>query len=88
MIFFHRSLEKDNIPQRPPNLNINGLTVERESSITLLRIRIDENRTWGDYIYKPLKIKLQLLLDSFIKESITSLRIASSKSTLLTYMLI
>ena len=88
MIFFHKSLRKDNIPQRLPNLNINGLTVERESSITLLRIRIDENRTWGDHIYKPLKIKLQLLLDSFIKESITSLRIASSKSTLLTYMLI
>ena len=29
--FFHKSSKKDNIPLRLLNLNINGLTVERES---------------------------------------------------------
>ena len=31
--FFHKSSKKDNIPLRLPNLNINGFTIERESSI-------------------------------------------------------
>ena len=31
--FFHKSSKQDNIPLRLPNLNINGLTVDRESSI-------------------------------------------------------
>ena len=35
-------------------------------------------------MYIPLKIKLQKMLDSNVKESITSMRITSSKSTLLT----
>ena len=33
------------------NLSINGFTVERESSIKLLRVWIDENLKWRDYIH-------------------------------------
>ena len=33
------------------NLNINGFTVERESSIKFLRVWIDKNRTWKDHIH-------------------------------------
>ena len=31
--FFHKSSNKDNVLLQLPNLNINGLTVERESSV-------------------------------------------------------
>ena len=88
--FFRKSSRKDNIPPRTPNLNINGLTVERETSGKFLGVWIDENLTWGDHIHtvEPLKIKLQKILGSYIKEGITATRIASSKSTLLTYTLI
>ena len=43
--FFHKSLKKGNILLRLPNLNINGLTVDRESSIKFLGLWIDENLT-------------------------------------------
>ena len=36
--FFHKSSKKDNIQLRHPNLNINGLTAERESSIKMKKI--------------------------------------------------
>ena len=36
--FFHKSSKKDNIQLRHPNLNINGLTTERESSIKMKKI--------------------------------------------------
>ena len=49
--FFRKSSKKDNIPLRLPNLNINGLTVERESSIQFLGVWIDENLTWRDHIH-------------------------------------
>ena len=49
--FFHKSSEKDNIPLRLPNLNINGFTIERESSIKFLGVWIDENLTWRDHIH-------------------------------------
>ena len=44
-----------------------------------------EGSSYLDFI--PLKIKLQKILDSYIRKSINSMIIASSKSTLLTYML-
>ena len=75
--FFYKSSKKDNTPLRLPNLNINGFTTERESSIKFLEVWIDENLT----------CKLQKILDPYIKESITLMKIASSKSTLLAYML-
>ena len=34
--FFHKPSKKDNTPLRLPNLNINGFTIERESSIKFL----------------------------------------------------
>ena len=43
--------KKDNIPLRLPNLNINGLTIERESSIKFLGVWIDGNLTWRDHIH-------------------------------------
>ena len=49
--FFHKSSKKDNIPLRLPDLNINGLTIERESSIKFLGVWIDENLTWRDHIH-------------------------------------
>ena len=49
--FFHKSSKKDNIPLRLPNLNINGFTIERESSINFLGVWIDENLTWRDHIH-------------------------------------
>ena len=36
---------------RLPNLNINSFTVERESSVKVLGIWIDENLTWRDHIH-------------------------------------
>ena len=43
--FFNKSSKKDNIPLQLPNLNINGLTVERESSIKFLGVWVDESLT-------------------------------------------
>ena len=43
--FFHKSSKKDNIPLRLLNLNINGFTVERGSSINFLGVSLDENLT-------------------------------------------
>ena len=40
--FFHKSSQIGNIPLRSSNLNINGLTVGRESSIKFLGGTIDE----------------------------------------------
>ena len=34
---------------RLPNLNINGFTIERESSIKFLGVWVDENLTWRDH---------------------------------------
>ena len=50
-LFFHKSSKKDNIPLRLPNLNINGFTIECESSIKFLGFWIDENLTWKDHIH-------------------------------------
>ena len=41
----------NNIPLRLPNRNINGLTVERETSMKFLGVWIDENLTWRDHIH-------------------------------------
>ena len=49
--FFHKSSKKDNIALRHPNLNMNGLTVEHESSIKFLKVSIDENLTWRDHVH-------------------------------------
>ena len=49
--FFHKSSKKDNIPLRLPNLNINGVTIERESSIKFLGVWIDENLPWRDHVH-------------------------------------
>ena len=49
--FFHKSLKKSNIPLQLPNLNINELTVERESSMKFLGVWIDEDLTWRDRIH-------------------------------------
>ena len=43
--FFHKSSKKDNIPLRLLNLNINGFTIERGSSIKFLGVSLDENLT-------------------------------------------
>ena len=80
--FFNKSSKKDNIPLRLPNLNINGFT-ERESSIKLSAVWIDENLTWRDHI-QTVENKIAKNIGSYIKESITFMTIASTKSTLLT----
>ena len=49
--FFHKSSRKDSIPLRLPNLNINGFTTERISSIKFLAVWIDENLTRRDHIH-------------------------------------
>ena len=49
--FFHKSSKKDNIPLRLPNLNINGVAIERESSMKFLGVWIDENLPWRDHIH-------------------------------------
>ena len=49
--FFHKSSKKDNIPMRLPNLNVNGFTIERESSIKFLGAWIYENLTWRDQMH-------------------------------------
>ena len=36
---------------RLPNLNVNGFTIERESSIKFLGVWRDENLTWRDHIH-------------------------------------
>ena len=46
--FFHN--QKNNIPLRLPTRNVNGFTVERESSIKFLGVSIDENLAWRDHI--------------------------------------
>ena len=48
---FPQIIKKDNIPLRLPDLNRNGLTLERESSIKFLGVWIDGNLTWRDNIH-------------------------------------
>ena len=48
---YPKKKKEDNIPLRLPNVNINGLTVERESSVNFLGVRIDENLTWRDHMH-------------------------------------
>ena len=50
-VFFPQIIKKDNIPLRLADLNINVLTVERESPIKCLGVRIDENLTCRDHIH-------------------------------------
>ena len=85
--FFQKSSKKDNISLRLPNLNINGFTVKSESSIMFLGVCIDENLTWRDRIH-TVENNIAKKYWTHIKESITSMINASSRSTLLTYMLI
>ena len=49
--FLHKSSKINNILLRLPNLNINGFTIEHESSIKLLEVWIDENLTWRDHFH-------------------------------------
>ena len=65
---------------------INGFTIERESSIRFLGVWIDENLTWRDHIH-TVKNKIAKNIGLLYQESITSMIIATSKSTLLTYIL-
>ena len=51
IFFFHKSSKEDNIPLRLQNLNINGFTVESESSLKFLGVWIDENLTWRNRIH-------------------------------------
>ena len=44
-------MQKNSIPLRLPDLNMNGLTVELESSIKFLGVWMDENLTWRDHIH-------------------------------------
>ena len=48
--FFHKSSKNDNILLRLLNMNINGFTIERESSRKILGVLIDENLTWRHHI--------------------------------------
>ena len=50
-LFSTNHQKKDNIPLRLPNLNINGFTFERGSSVKFLGVWIDENLTWRDQIH-------------------------------------
>ena len=50
-MFLQQIIKKDIIPLWLPNLNINGLIVERESSIKFLGVWIDENLEWRDHIH-------------------------------------
>ena len=49
--FFRKSSKKDIFLLHLPNLNINGLTIERESSIKSLGVWKDENLIWRDHIH-------------------------------------
>ena len=44
-------IKKDNIPLRRPNLNIDGLIVDRQYSIKLLGVWIGGNLTWRDHVH-------------------------------------
>ena len=67
--FFHKSSKKDNIPLRLPNLNVNGLTIERESSIKFLGVWRDENLTWRDHIY-TVENKIAKMLDFISRKTL------------------
>ena len=49
--FFRKSSNKYNIPLRLPNLNINGLTVERQYLIKFPEVWIDKNLRWRGNIH-------------------------------------
>ena len=51
ILFSTNHQKKDNILLRLLNLNINGLAVERESSIKVLGVWIDESITWRNHIH-------------------------------------
>ena len=51
ILFSTKSLKKDDIGLRLLNLNMNGPTIERESTIKFLRVWIDQNLMWRDHIH-------------------------------------
>ena len=48
--FFHKLNQRDKIPLKLPNLNLNNSIIKRESAIKFLGIIIDENLTWTNHI--------------------------------------
>ena len=48
--FSHKLSTKDDVPVWLPNLTVNGLTAEHESSLKFLGVRIDENLILKDHI--------------------------------------
>ena len=55
--FYLKIIKKDNIPLQLPHLKMTGLTAERESSIKLLAVWIDENLTWGGAVHSHTFLK-------------------------------
>ena len=47
---FHKLNQRDKIPLKLPNLNLNNSIIKRESAIKFLGIIIDENLTWTNHI--------------------------------------
>ena len=48
--FFHKTSKKDNISLQLPNLIINNRKIQREESIKLLGVLLDENVTWKEHL--------------------------------------
>ena len=48
--FFHKLNQRDKIPLKLPNLDLNNSIIKRENAIKFLGIIIDENLTWTNHI--------------------------------------
>ena len=47
---FHKNSSKDDIPLKLPDLKIENLNIERNSSIKFLGVIFDEHISWRDYL--------------------------------------
>ena len=62
--FFHKALEKDNIPLKLPSLFVNDREIKRITSIKCLEMSVDEHLTWKEHITVQKFQKIQASLQS------------------------
>ena len=64
---FHKLQDRDKLPLQLPVLKINNYKIERSSSITFIRVMVDEHLNWKDHI-NIIKNKLSKSLVLLHKE--------------------
>ena len=59
--FFQENSVKENIPLKLPDLHISNESIERKSSMKVLRVMLNEHIAWNDHIHAIEKSLLKIL---------------------------